>query len=168
LGHYLEQIDAAPRNEQWQLLRSWIFSENPLPLFDELRRERPVLDLPELVLASRFSDCSTILRRHQSFGVDLYQPKQGSYFMAQDDTAVHWRDKSIMKAVLDLENIPAMREWAAQVAGDRLAAAEGDVDLVHLLTRGMPLAMVSRFFGFDGADIEAMKRVRRDYLTPRR
>ena len=52
-----------------------------------LARHWPVLALPELTLAFRAADCLLILRRHDDFGVDLYQPKQGDYFMAQDDTA---------------------------------------------------------------------------------
>ena len=92
------------------MARGWLLGE-PLPFFAELRAERPVLVLPELTLVTRYHDCAMILRRHQDFGVDLYRPKQGDYFMAQDDTADHWRDKSVMKSILDFEQVPAMRAF---------------------------------------------------------
>ena len=67
------------------------------PFFRELRSERPVLELPEVTFVTRHADCTLVLHRFQDFGVDLYRPKQGDYFMAQDDTADHWRDKSVMQ-----------------------------------------------------------------------
>ena len=116
---YLTQIDAVAPAARWPMLRTWLYAE-PLPLFAELRAERPVLVLPELTFCTRHADCTMILRRQDVFGVDLYQPKQGDYWMAQDDTARHWREKSIMKAILDFEDIPAIREWTGQEVATRL------------------------------------------------
>ena len=56
---------------------------------------------------TRFADCADILRRYDAFSVALYKPKQGDYWMAQDDTPIHWREKSIMRAILDREQIEA-------------------------------------------------------------
>ena len=92
MAHYLHRFDATPVAERWPLVRRWM-SEEPRPFFDELRRDRPVLATPEVTLAARFSDCRDILLRHDIFSVALYKPKQGDYWMAQDDTAVHWREK---------------------------------------------------------------------------
>ena len=41
----------------------------------------PVLVLPELTFCTRHADCTLILRRHDVFGVDLYKPKQGDYWI---------------------------------------------------------------------------------------
>jgi hypothetical protein len=100
---YLDEIDALPPAEKWPRARHFIFCE-PMPFYAELRARRPVLVLPEVTLATRFDDCSLISRRHEIFGVDLYKPKQGQYFMAQDDTAAHWREKSVMRALLEWRN----------------------------------------------------------------
>jgi cytochrome P450 len=151
MGAYLARIDATPANARWALVRNWIFTE-PLPFFAEMRAERPVLVLPELTIAFRHADCMAILRRHHSFGVDLYKPKQGDYFMAQDDTAVHWREKSIMKTVLDREDIPAIRQWVGTTTAAALKAGKGDIEAVRTITRGVPVALVQHWFGFADAD----------------
>ena len=105
-------------------------SEEPLPFFAELRKHRPVLATPG------GDACGTICRlpRHPApadvFSVALYKPKQGDYWMAQDDTAVHWREKSIMRAILDREDIPAIRTYVADKAAAILEAANGEIDAV--------------------------------------
>lgn len=151
MGAYLERIDAAPAAEKWPLVRSLMYGE-PLPFFAELRAERPVLELPDLTLVFRYADCALVLRRHQDFGVDLYRPKQGDYFMAQDDTPDHWRDKSVMKSILDREQIPEMRAHVGTRARQILDEAGGSIDAPKKLTRAVPISLVQSFFGFDDAD----------------
>jgi hypothetical protein len=102
MASYLHRFDETPTAERWPLVRRWMLGE-PLTFFDELRRNRPVLATPEVTLAVRFSDCRDILLQHDIFSVALYRSKQGDYWMPQDDTAVHWREKSIMRAILDRE-----------------------------------------------------------------
>lgn len=148
---YLARLDAAPREQKWPLLRGWLYSE-PIPLFEELRRDRPVVSLPELDFCTRHADCTLILRRHNSFSVALYEPKQGGYFMAQDDTAQHWREKSIMRSILDFEDVPKMRAFVADETRRRLDEAGGEIDLVRQISRGVPVALVQEFFGFRNAD----------------
>jgi cytochrome P450 len=145
---YLARIDAAAPAERWSLVRQLMRTE-PLPFYEEMRRDRPILALPELTLAFRAADCLLILRRHDDFGVDLYKPKQGDYFMAQDDTADHWRDKSIMRSVLDFERIPEMRRFVGDRAADILRDGGGEIDLPKSLTRAVPVALVQKFFGLD-------------------
>lgn len=149
---YLDQIDAAPDGEAWPLVRQWM-RDDPFALFAELREFRPVLDLGEVMLATRHSDCVDILSRHDVFSVAPYKPKQGAYWMAEDDTARHWREKSIMRAILDFEMIPELRAWAETETTRRIdAAAGGSLDAVAEITRGIPLGVVDRFFGLSGAD----------------
>ncbi len=151
MASYLQRFDATPVAERWRLVRGWIFGE-PLPFFEELRQERPILVMPELTLAARFDDCTEILCRHEIFSVALYRPKQGDYWMDQDDTAIHWREKSIMLAILDREDIPAIRTYVAKKAATLLAAAGGSMDAVEGLTRAVPLALVQDWFGFSHSD----------------
>ena len=148
---YLERLDATPQAGRWPLVRGWMRDE-PHPFFAEVREKRPVMVLPELTLLFRQADCALVLRRHDDFCVDLYRPKQGDYFMAQDDTSDHWRDKSIMKAVLDFEQVPAIRSWVADHTANLLMAANGRIDLPATLTRQVPVDMVQQFFGLDGQD----------------
>lgn len=150
MGQHLDRIDALPGN-RWAAVRGLIFSD-PLPFFAELRAERPVWDLGEVTLVSRFHDCMTVLRRPQVFGVDLYQPKQGGYFMAQDDTPGHWREKSVMKAVLDVEEVPRIRDWISDQTARTLDEAGDSFDLIRSITRGIPVELVRHWFGFTRAD----------------
>jgi cytochrome P450 len=153
---YLQQIDATPAADRWKLVRGWIFNE-PLPFFAELRQNRPVLALPGMTLATHFDDCREILLRHDLFSVALYQPKQGDYWMDEDDTAVHWREKSIMKAILDREDIPAIRSYVADKAAALLSAAGGSIDAVMGLTRAVPIALVQDWFGFVHSDAAKLR-----------
>ena len=152
MGRFLDRIDAAPAQEKWPLVRQLMMRERQ-PFFAELRAERPVMELPDgLVFITRHSDCTTVLQRWNDFGVDLYKPKQGDYFMAQDDTADHWRDKSVMKSILDFEDIPRMRAFVGERAAAILADAHGSIDAPQSLTRAVPVALVQEFFGFKGSD----------------
>lgn len=151
MAGYVERFDATPEAQRWPLVRNWIFAES-LPFFEELRRNRPILSMPEVVIAARFADCTEILRRHETFSVALYRPKQGDYWMDEDDTAAHWRDKSIMRSILDFEDIPAIRDYVAKKAEDILASAPGSIDAVSGLTRAVPIALVQDWFGFSHSD----------------
>jgi cytochrome P450 len=157
MASYLQRFDATPDAQRWPLVRSWIYGE-PLPFFAELRQERPVLVMPGMTLAARFDDCTDILRRHDVFSVALYKPKQGDYWMDEDDTASHWRDKSIMRAILDLEDIPAIRAYVADKTAELLAAAGGTLDAVPGLTRAVPIAFVQDWFGFSHSDAALLSK----------
>ena len=154
---YLIRLEQTPATERWPLVRRWLFEE-PIPFFAELRSHRPVLALPEVTLVARSEDCIEVLRRHDLFTVALYKPKQGAYWMAQDDTAEHWREKSVMRAILDREDIPAIRTYVADKAKDLLKAAGGSMDAVAGLTRAVPIALVQDWFGFIGSDPAELKR----------
>src|SRR4051795_3372694 len=155
MADYLHRFDATPAAERWPLVRRWM-SEEPRAFFEELRRDRPVLATPEVTLAVRFSDCRDILLRHDIFSVALYKPKQGDYWMAQDDTAVHWREKSIMQAVLDFEDIPAIRAFVGAKSAALLTAAGGSMDAVAGLSRAVPLALVQEWFGYAHSNSELL------------
>ena len=155
MASYLERFDALAPAQRWGQVRQWLLAE-PLPFFAELRARRPILVMPELTLATTYADCSAILRNHAAFGVDLYVPKQGEYWMAQDDTAAHWRDKSVMKAILDREDIPRIREFVAKTAAAALAKGAGKLEVVHGLTRAVPLALVETWFGYTDCDRQKM------------
>jgi cytochrome P450 len=155
MAGYLERFEREPANSRWPFVRKWLFDE-PLPFFAELRTHRPILEMPELTLATRYDDCSLILREHDAFTVELYKPKQGDYWMAQDDTPVHWREKAIMQAVLDREQIPAIRTYVTDKAASLLKAAGGRVDAVDGLARAVPLALVQDWFGFVDSDPEEL------------
>lgn len=71
MNSYLEKIEQMSLDQRWSLVRKWM-DEEPLALYEELREFRPVLELPELTLVKRFSDCASVLRQHDVFSVALY------------------------------------------------------------------------------------------------
>lgn len=151
MGAYLTKLDALAPAARWPQARAWLYAE-PGPFFAELRAERPVLTMPEVTLATNYADCSMILRRHQSFQVDLYKPKQGDYWMAQDETPVHEREKAVMRSLLDNEQLPLIRKWTADTAAARLAAGKGQINATHGLARAVALSLVEEWFGMEDAD----------------
>ncbi|MBB1486048.1 cytochrome P450 [Oceanospirillum sediminis] len=155
MGHYLSKLSAVPCDQQWSTLYQWI-QKDPQVLYHELRHECPVLQLPGVTVVSRFSDCTTVLRQHDIFTVALYKPKQGEYWMAQDDTARHWREKSVMRSILDFEQLPDIRGFVASQAAKVLQEADGSVDVVSGLSRAIPVRLVQDFFGFDGITEEEL------------
>jgi cytochrome P450 len=151
MASYLQRFEETAAQGRWPLVRRWMFEE-PLPFFAELHAHRPVLEMPELTIATRFADCEQILRRHEAFSVAPYKPKMGEFWMAQDDTAIHWREKSIMRAILDREQIPAIRAYVAGKAAELLQAAGGSIDAVNGLGRAVPIALVQDWFGYVDSD----------------
>lgn len=151
MNDYLEKIDQTPSAARWRLVRDWMDSE-PLALYEILREHRPVLKLPELTIVTRYADCSQVLRQHDLFSVALYAPKQGGYWMSQDDTAQHWREKSIMRSILDLEDLPKIRAFVSDKASKRLQRASGNIEAVNDLTRAVPIDLIREFFNFDESD----------------
>lgn len=155
MSAYLDRLGALAPGDRWPQARKLLFGE-PLPFFAELRAEAPVYVTPEVTLVTRHADCSAILRQHHLFGVDLYKPKQGDYWMAQDETPVHVREKAIMRAILDREQLPAMRKFIGEVAATRLKNGKGSLEIQHGLARAVALSLVTDWFGFEGADRQSL------------
>lgn len=149
--NYLSSLKHTPAQEQWSRVSEWMETQ-PLPFYQELRGERPILQLPGMVLVSRFEDCMAVLQQHERFTVALYQPKQAGFWMAEDETARHWREKGVMRAILDLEELPRLRAFAAERAARLLDEAEGQMDAVPGLSRAVPVAIVQEMFGYDQSD----------------
>ena len=148
---YLRRFDKTPADKRWPMVRQWMFEE-PLPFFAELRKHRPILAMPELTLVTRFYDCETVLRRFDAFSVKPYDPKMNGYWMGQDDTAMHWREKSVMRSILDFEDIPDIRAFVADKTASILKNANGTIDAVNDLARAVPIALVQEKFGFADSD----------------
>ena len=154
MASYLQRFDETPAAQQWPMVRRWMFEES-LPFFAELRRHRPVLATPQATLVARYLDCCEVLLRYECFSVKPYD-KMGEYWMAQDDTPAHWRDKSIMRAILDREQVPDIRKFIGEKAASILKAAGGEIEAVSQVTRAVPIALVQEWFGFVDADPKEM------------
>ena len=147
---YLARIDATPEADRFALIRGWLDTE-ALPLVNELREKRPILQTPVCTFVADFNDVIEVLRVHQVFSVRPYHDKMQPYLMSQDDTEVHFRDKSAMSAFLDRADIPRIRALVAKETNLALDAAKGQIDAVPGLTRHIPIRVVESYFGLSGA-----------------
>ncbi len=152
---FLEQLDQTPAEEQFPLVRNWIFNE-PLAFFDELRKKRPILVTPECTLVALFDDVMEALRLPEIYTVALYKPKMGTYWMTMDRNPIHTREKSIMMTMLNRDDVPGYREFIAQQSAEILNEAGGSIDLVQEYCRIIPIRLVQEKFGLDGIEPEKL------------
>ena len=151
--NYLEQFDAAAPADQFPLVRRWIDTE-PLPFFKELREKRPILVTPLGTLVTLYDEVTEVLNMPKIFTAALYLPKMagGIYFMAHDDDALHTREKSIMQAMLNRDDLPQVRAMVAKIAKGLLDGANGHMDAVNDYCRMVPATLVQDYFGLTGVD----------------
>lgn len=156
-----DAIDAGQPQQQMGLFFQYILTD-PGGMFGELRAHRPIFVMPAATLATRFVDVQEILTRPKVFSVRLYQPKMdpsvGPFMLARDATAINRRDKSIMMAMLRLEDLPAIRKLVAALADAAIEASGGTIEVVSQLSRLVPVQLTQQYFGFPGPDVATMMR----------
>jgi cytochrome P450 len=152
-SNYLAQYDAAADVEKFALVQRWIATE-PLPFFKELREKRPVFVTPGATLIACFDDIREVLLLPTIFTVAPYLPKMsnGIYLMAHDNDALHTREKSLMQALLNRDDLPQVRAMVANIAKKILDAANCNMEIVNQFCRMVPATLVQDYFGLDGAD----------------
>ena len=151
--NYLEQFDTTPVDQRFSLVRHWIDNE-PLPFFQELRERRPVLVIDRCTLVALYSDVIDVLSMPRIFTTALYLPKMagGIYFMAHDDDALHTREKSIMQAMLNRDDLPQVRAMVANISKSLLDRADGRLEAINGYCRMVPATLVQEYFGLVGVD----------------
>jgi cytochrome P450 len=161
---FLEEYDAIdPGQPQQQMgLFGKYTLMDPGGMFAELRAHRPIFVMPAATLATRFVDVQEILTRPKVFSVRLYQPKMdpsvGPFMLARDGTAINRRDKSIMMAMLRLEDLPAIGKLVAALTDTAIQACGGTMEVVSQLSRLVPVQLTGQYFGFPGPDVATMMR----------
>jgi cytochrome P450 len=152
---FLEQYEKAPSEKKFPLVRNWI-DNSPLPFFKELRAKRPIFETPLCTLVAHFDDIVEVLRLPSIYTVALYEPMMGDYLMAQDDTPLHYREKSIMKAMLNRDDLPRIRAFVAERAKRVLEKSGGRLEMAYGYGRALPTALVQDVFGLDGIEPERL------------
>ncbi|MCC5634854.1 cytochrome P450 [Nostoc sp. CHAB 5844] len=163
---YLEQYDSIPVDnvaEKVKLVNQGIWTDWR-GLFKELRENRPIFVTPKFVLVSLFPDVQEVLSRSEVFSVRLFAPKMdpvvGPCMLARDNTEVNYREKSIMKTMLQLEDLPIVRKMAGEIAKAALdkSASTGKIEVVNELGKYVPVKICGDYFGFPGPNLETMYR----------
>lgn len=150
---YLQRYDAAAESDKYALVREWMNKE-PLPFFQELREHRPILETSRATIVADYDDVIEVLSMPRIFTVALYLPKMsnGIYLMAHDDDALHTREKSLMQAMLNRDDLPDVRAMVARIGKSLLDEAQGRLDVVPGYTRMVPATLVQEYFGLTGVD----------------
>jgi cytochrome P450 len=163
---YLEQYDRIPPDrpkDRVALVNGWIRTDGRA-LFAELRERRPIFRTPAYTMLTLFKDVEEVLTRHTVFTVRLYAPKMdpsvGPFMLARDETALNWRDKSIMRAMLPWEDLPRVRAMVGRFADEALDrwTPSGRIEVVGQLGRLIPVRLCGEYFGFPGPDAATMFR----------
>jgi hypothetical protein len=143
---FLEPFDAAPSDqERARLFYQWL-GTSWRDLFSELRLRRPILKVPELAgipslsVVTRWSDVVDTLSRAWTFQVPYcpkMNPSVGPFMLGRDESELNWRDKSVMRTLLRLDDLPVIRDCAGRAAVAALAgrADPFSVDLPKVVSR---------------------------------
>jgi cytochrome P450 len=127
--------------------------DDPLSFFKELRAKQPVLVLPECTLVARYEDVIEMLNMPKVFTVALYEPKMSQgYLMMHDDDALHSREKSIMRGLLNRDDLPQVRKMVTEISQKILREAGGRIDAMTGYCRLVPATIVRDYFGLIGMD----------------
>ncbi len=153
----LRQVAKAEPDSRFALVRR-LMRDKPRQFFAELRRHMPILTTDQAVLVANSNDVHEVLSLPAVFTVDLNKAKMDNHMLAFDETTLNQRDKGIMHAVLNRDDLPKLRTLVGTLTDQALDAADGVIDLVPKLTRWVPLRMVEDYFGLTGIGVEAMAR----------
>jgi cytochrome P450 len=157
-----EQIAPDQTAERLALVNRWIRTDWRA-FFGELRTSRPIFPIPGITMVTRFDDVVDILRRHREFTVRPYAAKMdaavGPFMLGRDETELNWRDKSLMKAMMPLADLPRVRKRVAQITAELLDLQVSEtLDVVALISRRVPVRLCGEYFGFPGPDETSMMR----------
>jgi cytochrome P450 len=170
----LEKYDKALAHDPMTalgLVQQWMRSEWRA-LFAELRERRPVFVTPAFTVVTRFADVIEVLSRESVFSVRAFGPRLdaalgGPYMLGRDATPMNWRDKGLMRVMLDPGDTARVRALAGRLADEALDAAlpGGRVEAVHTLFRHVALGVCAEYFGLPGPDPGTLSRWTRAIVT---
>ena len=117
---FLEELELLPADQAQARMRLFYghLRTDWRSLFAELRDQRPVLDLPLFSVVSRWTDVMDTLSRPSDFQVTYrphMDPSVGPFMLARDDLELNWHDKSLMRALLRWDDLPAIRSMVARL-----------------------------------------------------
>lgn len=152
---------------------------NPQKFFAQLRAQRPIFSLkgasgrvlrkdvniPNIVLVTRYADVQEILDQYSVFSVRPYSAIMdatvGSPYMLGRENSSANEEKPTMRHALhgknDLERVRTIVRHLAQRAIQE-GAKNGQIDVVKSVTRSVPLGLNEEYFGFNGPSREALAR----------
>ena len=135
----------------------FMIMRNTIPIF------RMKKDGRAMVFVTRFKDVQEVLSRPMVFTV-TYGPKTdravGPYMLGRDGTTVNQRDKGIMRAFMQREDLPRVAEATARLVDEAVERNReaGEIEVVSEVSRWVPARVLDIYFGFPGPDLESLMR----------
>jgi len=157
---FIETFKKALESQQTEIFTRML-KEEPDKLFAILRKVNPILKTPNGYIITLFDDVQEALTRNDVFTVAPYAPKMdpsvGPYMLARDDTEINYRDKSMMRAVLRLDDLPKIRKMVSQYTNEALDEANGNIEVVSKISRKTPIRITQDYFGFNASEEDLFK-----------
>lgn len=135
----------------------FMLMRNTIPIF------RLKKDGKTVVFVTRFKDVQEVLSRPLVFRV-TYGPMTdravGPYMLGRDGTTVNQRDKGIMRAFMQREDLPRVAGAAAKLVDEAVERnlQARQIEVVSEISRWVPARMLDVYFGFPGPDMDALLR----------
>lgn len=152
---------------------------NPIPLFEKLRSEKPILELNEIKGAKKYieddiynsktivlsldEDVRDVLSKPKIFSTKFYRYKMdqsvGKFMLAYDEEKVN-KEKSWMRSMLKREDLPNIREMVSLLTKESIKTSNvnGRIEIVNAIARKVPLELIQNYFGLTGPDLRTMYR----------
>ncbi len=125
----------------------------PEPIFAILRRIKPILLIKNFALVTRFEDVQEVLARDDVFLVTYGEKMRvvtggQDFFLGMQNSPEYTRDVSHMRSVVRREDIPGrIAPFVQKTAGDLVAAAGSQLDVVKQLSKTVPARWIADYFG---------------------
>ncbi len=156
---------AAPQEKPGLVARliTYMLTEKPDLFFAILRNIQPILVTPKAVFITRFLDVQEALSRPEIFQVTyapMMNPSVGPFMLARDNTVYNQRDKGIMRAMMQREDLPTIREQVSQLTRSAIDGQRDNkcIEVVSQISRMVPVLLTGSYFGFPGPDTASMFR----------
>lgn len=132
-------------------------TEHPQPLFELLRAVKPVLQIHDIAIITRYADVIEVLSNEKAFGVEPYIGKMqalvGDFILGLDDSPEYERHVSILRLAAPRSDIPKLASFVADTAEALVAESagrnSGQVAIPDLAAR-IPARLAARWLGTPG------------------
>ena len=145
-------------HEGEQALAGYV-TAHPEPLFELLRRVKPVLLVHGIAIVTRYDDVVAVLRNDEAFGVEPYRTKMdallGDFVLGLESSPAYERQVSILRLAAPRSDVLGMAAFVAGAAEELVAAGGGRIEVPDLARR-VPARLARRWLGPLAADDDAL------------
>jgi cytochrome P450 len=136
--------------------------EHSREVFAVVRRLRPLIATQRFGLVTRADDVRDVLADYEHFGVPNYNTKMtdmsGPFILGLDNTPLYKRDHAALRAAIRRDDVPALASATLTAARERVAAADGQLDVVREFVDPTVDRMAADYFGTPGPDTATQLR----------